>query len=308
MVTLLLVALVVPGLIADKAIADRHGKDSKRDESRTKTDKEITEFIYDVTIPWPFRKHGGMAPADADGDGVPDDIDKCPGTPRGAVVDAQGCPIDSDGDGVYDGIDKCPNTPKGAIVDARGCPKDSDGDGVYDGIDKCPDTPKGAIVDAKGCPIDSDGDGVYDGIDKCPDTPKGTDVDKYGCPISKVEKALLDTGIFSTTEILFDFDKSVIKPVSYKILGEIGAALAAHPELKVEIGGHTDSVGSDAYNQKLSERRAKAVLDYLAENFAGINKNQLFPKGYGEGSPVTSNDTAEGQAQNRRVEFKVLKQ
>jgi outer membrane protein OmpA-like peptidoglycan-associated protein len=121
-------------------------------------------------------------PSDGDGDGVFDGIDKCPDTPAGYAVDASGCSLDSDGDGVNDALDKCPGTPKGATVDAEGCPKDSDGDGVFDGIDKCPDTPKGAAVDAKGCPKDSDGDGVFDGIDQCPDTPKGAAVDAKGCP------------------------------------------------------------------------------------------------------------------------------
>jgi OmpA-OmpF porin, OOP family len=127
--------------------------------------------------------HLGGPPKDSDHDGVPDDKDLCPDTPRGATVDVHGCPMDSDHDGVPDGIDQCPNTPLGAKVDAKGCPIDSDGDGVPDGIDQCPNTPKGAVVDAKGCPIDSDGDGVPDGIDQCPNTPPGTKVDAVGCPL-----------------------------------------------------------------------------------------------------------------------------
>jgi OOP family OmpA-OmpF porin len=238
---------------------------------------------------------------------VYDGIDKCPDTPKGAAVDKTGCPTDSDGDGVWDGIDKCPGTPAGARVDARGCPSDEDGDGVADGVDKCPGTPKGAKVDAKGCPSDSDGDGVYDGIDKCPDTPKGTRVDKSGCPITKVEQAMLDTGIFSTTEIVFDTGKAVIKPQSKKVLGEIGAFLVTHREINVLVAGHTDSQGEEAMNQKLSERRAAAVADYLIKNYPEIKKDRLTQKGYGENEPVASNDTAEGRAKNRRVEFKVLK-
>jgi OOP family OmpA-OmpF porin len=241
--TLLIVAVVVPVLVADTATAGSKDGGCTHDKRKPGWDNEITEFIYDVTIPWPFRKHAG----------------------------------------------------------------DADGDGVADNFDKCPDTPKGAKVDARGCPMDSDGDGVFDGIDKCADTPKGTEVDKEGCPISKVEKAMINTGVFSTTEIVFDTDKAVIKPGSYKILGELGATLAAHPELEVEIGGHTDSTGEEPYNQTLSERRARAVLDYLVEEFSDINKGQLLTKGYGEGSPVASNDTADGRAKNRRVEFKVLK-
>jgi len=132
---------------------------------------------------------GPSAFKDTDGDGVPDNKDACPGTPAGAVVDAQGCPRDSDRDGVYDGLDACPNTVQGAEVDSRGCPKDSDGDGVYDGIDKCPGTPTGARVDAQGCPIDSDNDGVPDGIDQCPNTPAGATVDHSGCRSTAITTA-----------------------------------------------------------------------------------------------------------------------
>ncbi|MGH7730043.1 MAG: thrombospondin type 3 repeat-containing protein, partial [Candidatus Eiseniibacteriota bacterium] len=124
----------------------------------------------------------GATPRDTDGDGVPDKRDKCPDTPKGARVDANGCPLDGDGDQVFDGIDQCEGTPKGCTVDAKGCPTDADGDGVCDGVDTCPDTPKGATVDAAGCPKDGDGDAVLDGLDQCADTPKGCTVDDKGCP------------------------------------------------------------------------------------------------------------------------------
>jgi outer membrane protein OmpA-like peptidoglycan-associated protein len=88
---------------------------------------------------------------DTDGDGVPDHLDACPGTPAGVQVDAKGCPIDSDGDGVPDYLDKCPNTPKGVKVDNAGCPLDDDGDGVPNYLDECPGTPMGAKVNSKGC-------------------------------------------------------------------------------------------------------------------------------------------------------------
>jgi OOP family OmpA-OmpF porin len=88
---------------------------------------------------------------DSDGDGVIDDMDRCPGTPRGVEVDSQGCPLDSDGDGVVDDLDRCPDTPSGVAVDSSGCPLDGDADGVPDYLDKCPNTPKGATVNQVGC-------------------------------------------------------------------------------------------------------------------------------------------------------------
>jgi OOP family OmpA-OmpF porin len=129
---------------------------------------------------------------DSDGDGVLDNRDRCPNTPRGAQVNEFGCPLDSDGDGVPNGIDRCPNTPLGATVDAAGCPRDSDGDNIPDGIDKCPDTPAGVLVDATGCPKDSDGDGIPDGLDRCSDTPKGATVDALGCPGDEDADGVLD--------------------------------------------------------------------------------------------------------------------
>ncbi len=136
-------------------------------------------------LTWVF---GGGAPNDSDGDGILDISDRCPDTPKGALVDKHdGCPWDLDGDGVMEGLDKCADTPRGWPVDQDGCPLDSDGDAVPDGIDKCADTPKGAIVNAEGCPLDSDRDTILDGIDKCPDTPHGAVVDPpdsptAGCP------------------------------------------------------------------------------------------------------------------------------
>lgn len=134
---------------------------------------------------------------DKDKDGVKDNFDMCPKTPKNVKVDALGCPIDTDGDGVPDYLDHCPYTPVEAygLIDEKGCPIDSDGDGVPDYLDKCPNTPEAAYgkVDSVGCPLDSDGDGVPDYLDECPDTPaeaigytdeKGClrDTDKDGVP------------------------------------------------------------------------------------------------------------------------------
>ena len=247
-------------------------------------------------------------PKDSDGDGILDGLDKCAGTPKGATVDASGCPSDADGDGVVDGIDKCAATPKGATVDATGCPKDSDGDGVLDGLDQCPNTPAGAKIDDKGCPLDSDGDGVYDGLDKCADTPKGLKVDADGCPIEVTEREteLLDTGLIRLENVNFETGKADLLPESYSTLDAVGAVMLKWPQLRIEVGGHTDSRGSLGKNQKLSEARADSVLAYVLRKYPALQPAQFKAKGYGPTKPLAPNTNDLNRAKNRRVEFVVL--
>jgi len=299
-------------------------------------DEWTHNLVYSIGVDfalggWPTRR-------DTDQDGVLDRKDQCPKTPLGARVDSQGCPIDSDADGVFDGLDACPGTPEGADVDANGCPRDTDGDSVFDGVDRCPATPRGAVVDAKGCPVDSDGDGIFDGLDKCPNTQAGATVDSYGCPadsdhdgvldgldkcpntpatarvdidgcpimISEKEVELLDTGKITVRNINFDTGKWDIRPESLPVLDEIGAILIQWPDLRVEIGGHTDSRGSDKMNQELSDKRANAVREHLLAKFPQLQGSQYTAVGYGEKQPVADNNSDTGMAKNRRVEFKVL--
>jgi hypothetical protein len=257
------------------------------------------KFEWDVTLHGPViglsilfggkKAKAAEPPKDSDGDGVYDDVDNCPGTAAGVKVDSYGCPLDGDRDGVYDSLDKCPNTPAGVKVNTSGCPLDSDGDGVYDYLDKCPATPKGVTVDRSGCPLDSDGDGVYDYMDQCPDTPKGATVNERGC------------WAFGGN-VFFDFNQSEIKSDAYPLLKEALNILEENPEMRVEIQGHTDNKGPEAYNQTLSEKRAMAVKTYLIKQ--GIDAERLEIKGYGESDPIAPNDTEEGRQKNRRVRFK----
>jgi OOP family OmpA-OmpF porin len=198
-------------------------------------------------------------------------------------------PLDSDGDGVVDDADKCPNTPRGMEVDAQGCPLDSDGDGVIDSADKCPNTPPGVAVDSSGCPPDSDADGVPDYLDQCPGTPVGATVNEVGCWSLKAT-------------MLFDSNSSYIKSEADPLLNEVVTILGKNPQIKVEIQGYADNTGTPEYNQWLSERRAKRVMDYLVSK--GVNPERLQAMGYGSTRPVASNATEEGRAQNRRVELK----
>jgi OOP family OmpA-OmpF porin len=136
------------------------------------------------------------------------------------------------------------------------------------------------------CP-DNDNDGICDETDRCPGTPTGAKVGPFGCWV--------------LGEVLFAFDKATIKPEAYPLLDDVHAILAANPNLIVVFEGHTDSVGPEAYNLKLSERRAQAVLDYMLKK--GVPSGQIAAVGYGEMQPATSNDTKEGRAINRRVEI-----
>lgn len=167
-----------------------------------------------------------------------------------ATVMAEG---DADGDGVVDSKDQCPGTAAGTRVDAKGCALDTDGDGVVDADDKCPGTPAGAKVDAKGCELDSDGDGVVDSADACPDTPEGATVDGRGCALGLV---LRNVHFQLNSGEVTDESKAILDKVanSLKARGDIKSILVI---------GHTDSTGEASYNQMLSEKRAKGVADYL---------------------------------------------
>ncbi len=166
-------------------------------------------------------------------------------------------------------------------------PTDSDGDGVPDDRDKCPDTPAGVSVDADGCPIDTDGDGVPDYLDKCPGTPAGAKVNPMGCWV--------------LGDLLFDFDKAIVKPAGHSELHKVLDVLNENPNMKVILQGHTDSIGSKAYNQGLSLKRAKAVKAYLVNK--GVNSGRLKCEGYGETKPAASNKTEFGRSLNRRVQL-----
>ena len=140
---------------------------------------------------------------------------------------------------------------------------------------------------------DSDSDGVLDKLDKCPGTPKGAKVDTVGC-ITLIN-----------LNVNFDTDKSEIKDIYSTRIHEFAKVMNTDKKLKADIEGHTDSVGSVAYNQKLSERRAASVVKAL--NGLGVEKDRLKAVGYGKTKPVASNATAEGRAENRRVQAVMVK-
>lgn len=148
--------------------------------------------------------------------------------------------------------------------------------------------PKPAPVAAPVAPKDSDMDGVYDDKDKCPNTPKGTVVDVDGC--TKIIRL----------HVKFDFDKSVVKPAFMPEIQKVADFMKQNPGYSVVLEGHTDSKGSDAYNQKLSDSRAKAVAKALSN--LGVPAAKVTTEAYGESKPVATNDTEAGRAENRRVD------
>ncbi len=231
---------------------------------------------------------------DTDADGIEDSKDDCPNDP--GTVEMNGCP-DTDGDGVADKDDACPDV--AGLKSLNGCP-DTDGDGITDKSDKCPEV-KGP-KENNGCPWpDRDGDGVLDKDDKCPDV-KGTVANK-GCP-EVSDEAIKRLNDYAKT-ILFDSGKASFKEQTYPILQAIAAILKEYPSANFSIEGHTDSDGTDAANQILSENRAGAVKSYLIEQ--SIASSRLSSVGYGELKPIDTNKTKAGKANNRRTEVKLIK-
>lgn len=178
-------------------------------------------------------------------------------------------------------------------------PADGDGDGVSDGSDQCPDTPPGTQVDANGCPLDEDEDGVLNAADACPRTPPGFAVDDSGCVRADQTVVVLDS-------VHFEFDSAKLTGDARARLDRVAEGLNAQPGMRVEIIGHTDALGSDAYNDKLSLARASSVREFLV--YRGVGRDRIEVAGRGEQEPIADNETEEGRARNRRVEFHVLGQ
>ena len=232
---------------------------------------------------------------DTDADGIEDSKDKCP-TAAG-TAEFQGCP-DTDGDGVADPDDTCPSV--AGLKQFQGCP-DTDGDGVTDASDKCPK--EAGPASNNGCPVlDADKDGVPDLDDACP-TVAGPASNK-GCP--EVTKEVVEELRVQARAVYFVTGKAILetadKGATDGRLEAIKEILKNYPNAKFAIEGHTDDVGSAKLNQKLSEARAKVVMDKLIEK--GVNPVNLTSAGYGATKPVATNKTKEGRALNRRTEIR----
>jgi len=227
---------------------------------------------------------------DTDGDGIQDSEDACPN--EAGLAEFNGCP-DSDGDGVPDKDDACPN--EAGPVELNGCP-DRDGDGVADKDDRCPDV--AGPAENEGCPWpDADGDGIFDKDDECPNI-AGV-AENNGCPIvsAEVQKEITDLAraIYFVTGSSEFTDETEIR------MEQVSKIVNQYTTLRYDVEGHTDSTGSDAINEKLSQARADAVRTYLIDN--GFPADMITAKGFGSATPIGDNKTRKGRQQNRRVEI-----
>lgn len=239
-----------------------------RDGDGLPDEREINEYGTDPNNP------------DTDGDGLSDR----------AEIDAGTNPLvaDSDGDGLSDGEED--SNGNGRVDAGESDPRsaDTDGGGVEDGYERQNGTnPEDASDD------DEDGDGVLNHLDACPGTADGTEIDERGCAVIRAQMVL--------PGITFGFDSAEILPESERTLNIALQILTDNPDANVEVGGHSDNQGSRAHNMRLSRQRAEAVKAWLVEH--GIDASRLSSRGYGPTQPAGSNDTEEGRAQNRRIEF-----
>ena len=174
-------------------------------------------------------------------------------------------------------------------------PLDTDNDGVTDDRDACPRTPANVSVDSRGCAIDTDGDKVPDYKDACPDTDlAGARIDSRGC------YEILKETVSVELKVEFDYDSAKARPEHRAEAQKVFNFMTEYPQTKVTVEGHTDSKGAEAYNQKLSQRRADTIANILTQDFK-VSADRVSAVGYGEAKPIASNDTAEGRQSNRRV-------
>lgn len=298
------------GIIFEPNIGDRDGDGIKDDVDKCPDDPEDIDG---------FEDEDGCPDPDNDQDGIPDVDDQCPNEPedRNGFEDEDGCPDakigDRDGDGIPDNLDKCPDEPedKDGFQDEDGCPDpDNDQDGILDVDDLCPNEPedKDGFQDEDGCPDpDNDKDRILDKDDKCPNEPETYNgfEDEDGCP-DRGRVVVTDTSIEILDMVYFEYNKAVIMTKSYPILDAVAATLQGNPGISlVEVQGHTDERGNDAYNLDLSDRRANAVREYLIGK--GVEAQRLNAQGYGETQPIDRNHNEAAWAKNRRVAFLILK-
>ncbi|MBL7032720.1 MAG: OmpA family protein [Candidatus Delongbacteria bacterium] len=264
-------------------------------------------FTFTAGIAWYFGLGG-----DTDGDGFPDNRDADPlhAEDFDGYQDDDGAPDpDNDNDGVPDVTDGDPNTPEDldGFQDRDGVPDpDNDGDGILDSNDADPNAPEDfdGFEDSDGAPDpDNDGDGILDVNDGCPDLAENFNgyEDNDGCPDTKPEVAVERGAAIVLEGVNFAFGSAVLTAGSLEILDKVVRTMQDNPHIELEIRGYTDNRGGQAANERFSQMRAETVRNYLLQN--GIAESRVGAVGFGPADPVATNETDEGRARNRRIEF-----
>jgi len=219
---------------------------------------------------------------------------------------------DKDGDGILNKDDQCPNDPEDmdGFKDTDGCPDlDNDNDGIPDLTDQSPNEAEDidGFQDDDGIPdSDNDNDGIPDDSDECPneaETINGYE-DEDGCPDKKPEIIIEKEAPIILEGVTFETGSTTLTSGAKDVLNKVIRTMVDYPEMILEVGGYTDNRGSRQLNLTLSQKRADAVKEYMIEE--GISEDRIHATGHGPDNPVESNDTAEGRAKNRRIEFKRL--
>lgn len=254
-----------------------------------------------------FKDEDGCPEADNDLDGLVDASDKCPDEP--GLLEKMGCPnVDRDDDGFADNKDVCPDEPedKDGFLDEDGCPDlDNDNDGLPDNQDECPNE-FGATANRGCAEKDRDGDSITDRLDACPEVP-GVREEK-GCPRRYKLVEVKPEKIVIKRQIKFaSGSHRIVGKDSFDVLKEVALALSDNPRIrKIRIEGHTDDLGPDDGNLRLSQRRAEAVLAALLK--FKVDPGRMQAVGFGESQPLVPNLNAAARAENRRTEFNIVEQ
>ncbi len=273
-------------------------------------------LLFGVHVLYDFGAEA-KAVGDRDRDGLRDDVDRCPDTPedKDGFQDSDGCPdLDNDADGIPDAPDKCPNVPedRDGFDDQDGCPElDNDKDGLLDRVDKCPNEPEDndGWDSLDGCPDpDNDADGILDVKDLCPFEPETVNgyADNDGCPDEEQVRVVGDK-IVLDDRVHFFVNSAVIRQVSFPLLQRLTKLVAAHPEYThIAVEGHADERGAEDFNRKLSDDRARSVLEFMVKQ--GIERERLSSQGFGSSRPLVDKKNEYAWLLNRRVEFTVTRQ
>jgi len=299
----------VLGFVFEPSIGDRDGDGYKDDIDECPDEPEDFDG---------FSDEEGCPDPDNDRDGILDVDDECPMVPedRDGDADEDGCPEgnegDRDGDGILDAVDQCPDDPedRDGYEDEEGCPDpDNDSDGILDTDDLCPNDPEDAdgFQDQDGCPDpDNDNDRILDVDDSCPNDPEtynGTE-DEDGCP-DRGSVVIEDNSLIILDKIYFETDSAVIQSRSFPIIDAVAATLNGNPQITlIEVQGHADERGDDAYNIRLTHDRAASVVEAVVQR--GVSRERLRSAGYGERCPVNPQHNQTAWEANRRVEFKII--